>query len=183
MEPAAQRIFDEIAGGPRGLVEGPLRVWLHSPGLAEPAQRLGLHCRYGSALEPRISELVIITIGAFWQAGFEWHVHLPLALAAGVSEAAAAAIHAGRPPAFNKTDEAVAHDFARSLIADRCVPDELFARAVAEFGERGVVDLVGIVGYYSFIAMTIRAFDVETPGGDPFSPQGDGAGFQAGGAA
>ncbi|MEI2734951.1 MAG: carboxymuconolactone decarboxylase family protein [Rhodoblastus sp.] len=79
-----KRIHDEIASGPRGKVEGPLRVWLTSAGLADKAQALGAFCRYGTSLPPRLSELAILVTGAYWRAGFEWHVHAPIGVAAGL---------------------------------------------------------------------------------------------------
>jgi len=94
LTPAQRKVHDAIIAGPRGRVEGPLRVWIMSPELAERAQELGAFCRYGTSLPPRLSELAILTTGAFWQAGFEWHAHAPIALKAGVSADALEAIRA-----------------------------------------------------------------------------------------
>ena len=74
-----QAVFDDIRSGPRGLVEGPLRVWLQSPAFAERAQKLGAFCRYGTRLPARLSELAIVIVGAHWRSGFEWSVHAPIA--------------------------------------------------------------------------------------------------------
>ena len=87
LDPEQKRIHDEIASGPRGKVEGPLRVWLTSPALADKAQALGAFCRYGTSLPPRLSELAILVMGACWQAGFEWFVHAPIAVKAGLTKA------------------------------------------------------------------------------------------------
>ena len=168
MDAAQCAVFDRIATGPRGRVEGPLRVWLHSPELADRSQALGAFCRYGTSLPPRLSELAIITIGGYWRAGFEWHVHAPIAQAAGIAATAIAAIKADRTPDLPRDDEAIVYGFTRALIAERRVPLALFTRARERLGERGTIELVGIIGYYSYIAMTIVAFDVDTPGGDPF---------------
>lgn len=168
LDPAQRTVFDRIAGGPRGRVEGPLRIWLHSPALAERSQALGAFCRYDSSLPPRLSELAIITIGAYWRAGFEWHIHAPIAEDAGIARATIAAIKAGDDPHLLPEDERIVFDFTRALIVTRRVPTDVFQAAEAAFGTRGVVDLVGVIGYYSYIAMTITAFEVETPGGDPF---------------
>ena len=87
-----QAVFDRIRSGPRGVVEGPLRVWIQSPAFAERAQELGAFCRYGSRLPPRLSELAILIVGAHWRSGFEWHAHAPIAAREGVSALAIEAI-------------------------------------------------------------------------------------------
>lgn len=165
-----KRIFDAIVNGPRGRVEGPLLVWLHSAGLADKAQALGAFCRFGTSLPPRLSELAIIVTGAFWASRFEWATHAPIAAEAGVDPAAIEAIRTGGAPVFARDDEALVHEFATALHRDRRVEDALYARAVAALGTAGVVELVGILGYYTLICMTINAFNVPLPEGaeDPF---------------
>ncbi len=158
-------IYDAIVNGPRGRVEGPLKVWLTSPELADKAQQLGAFCRFRTSLEPRLSELAILVTGRVWTAQFEWSVHKPIALAAGVSEAVVEALRTRRTPPFEHQDERVVHDFADTLHRDRKIPDELYAEAVEVLGERGVVDLVGLLGYYTLISMTITAFNVPLEGG------------------
>ncbi len=166
-----RRVYDDILNGPRGKVEGPLRVWVNSPGLADRAQALGAFCRYGTVLEPRLSELAIITTGAYWRAGFEWYVHAPIALAAGLSAEHVEKIRRRADPAFEKADEAAVHAFVRELLDAKAVSEASYARARDLLGERALVDLVGIVGYYGFICMTINAFEVPIPGeaADPFA--------------
>lgn len=167
-----QAVFDAIASGPRGVVEGPLRVWLHSPELADKAQALGAFCRYGASLPPRLSELAILATGAFWRSGFEWAVHAPIAVRAGVRQEVVEAIRTGLPPAFENEDEEIVYDFARRLHEDHEVPDGVYRRACAALGTRGVVELVGLLGYYTLISMTINAFKVPLPDGaaEPFPP-------------
>jgi len=171
LSPEQQRIHDAILSGPRGVVEGPLRVWLQSPGLADKAQALGAFCRYGTSLPPRLSELAILTTGAYWQAGFEWAVHAPIAARAGVTAPVIEAIRLGRTPDFVHEDEAAVHAFTHMLHSQRRVDDATYARAVACLGVPGVVELVGILGYYTLISMTINAFKVPLPEGaaDPFT--------------
>lgn len=170
LSPEQRRIFDAIASGPRGKVQGPLRVWLQSPMLADRGQALGAFCRFGSSLEPRLSELAILITGAYWKAGFEWHVHAPIGLQAGLDPAAVEAIRVRGTPSFARNDEAAIHDFARELLDRKRVSEPTYQRAKKELGERGVVDLVAILGYYGLISMTINAFEVELPLGakDPF---------------
>ena len=166
-----KRIHDDIVSGPRGVVEGPLLVWLQSAGLAGTAQALGAFCRFGTSLPPRLSELAILVTGAFWTSGFEWATHAPIAEKAGLDPAAIEAIRTGGTPVFTHDDEALVHDFAIALHRDHRVDDALYARAEAALGTAGVVELVGILGYYTLICMTINAFNVPLPEGaqDPFS--------------
>lgn len=163
LSPEQRRIYDTISSGPRGKVEGPLQVWLTSPGLAENAQALGEFARYRTSLPPRLSELAIIVTGAYWRAGFEWHVHAPIAENAGIAADAIEAIRTGKRPNFENEDEAAVHDFARELLDQRAVSDETYARAQCLLGDVGVVDLVGVLGYYGLISMTIKAFQVSIP--------------------
>jgi 4-carboxymuconolactone decarboxylase len=171
LSPEQQRVYAAIKSGPRGVVEGPLRVWLNSPELADRAQALGAFCRYGTTLAPRLSELAIITTGAYWQAGFEWAVHAPIAVQAGLDPRVVETIRTGELPVFERADEAAVHAFADELLHCRKVSDETYRRAEKEIGRRGVVELVGILGYYGLISMTIVAFEVPPPDGkpDPFA--------------
>jgi 4-carboxymuconolactone decarboxylase len=171
MSDAQRRVHDAILAGPRGAVQGPLRVWLNSPDFAERAQALGAYCRYASALPPRLSELAILIVGAFWKAGFEWQAHAPAGLAAGLDADVLEAIRTGREPAFEREDEAAVHALCRELLQERRMSEPTFAHARKLLGVQGVVDLVGIVGYYGLICMTIVGFEVALPDGvaDPFA--------------
>lgn len=160
-----RRIHDAIASGPRGRVRGPLAMWLHRPGLAEHAQALGQYCRYDSSLPPRLSELAILTMAAWWRSSFEWWAHQPIAVQAGLDAAVAEQIRAGDVPEFQQPDESVVYRFVRSLLETRQVPDALYQEAVQILGPDRVVDLVGIAGYYTLISMTINVFDIQPPDG------------------
>lgn len=173
LNPAQKAAYDRIASGPRGRVEGPLRVWVRSPELAEKAQALGAFCRFGSSLEPRLSELAILVTGAHWRSGFEWFIHAPIGIAAGLDAAAVEAIRRGDKPALAKADEAAVYAFSRELLETKRVSQGTYDAAKAALGETGVIDLVGILGYYGLISMTINAFEVPVPPGetDPFAGQ------------
>jgi 4-carboxymuconolactone decarboxylase len=160
-----RRIWDEIASGPRRSVPPPLQIWLRSPQLAENAQRLGAFCRYGTTLEPRLSELAILMTARHWTAHYEWHHHEIFALKAGLDPAIIAAIAERRTPDFTREDERVLYDFCSVFYRDHKVDDANYARALAQFGERGVVELVGIMGYYALISMTLNVFEVPVPEG------------------
>jgi 4-carboxymuconolactone decarboxylase len=170
LTPRQREVHDAIAGSKRGRVEGPLRVWLQSPELADRAQALGAFCRYETQLPPRLSELAILVTGAFWKAGFEWAVHAPIAAAAGLAPETIEAIRTGAPPNFSEADEAAVYAFASRLHCCHKVDAETYAQAIAALGTEGVVELVGILGYYTLISMTINAFEVPLPNdaADPF---------------
>jgi 4-carboxymuconolactone decarboxylase len=172
LSPDQRKVYDTILAGPRGHVVGPLRVWLQSAELADRAQALGAFCRFGTSLPPRLSELAILVTGAHWRAAFEWHAHAPMGLKAGLDAAAIEAIRVGQKPNLTKSDEIAVHDFARELLDTRKVSDATYSRAVAALGQTGVVELVGILGYYGLISMTINAFEVPLPEGAP-QPFGD----------
>ena len=161
-----RRIADEIAAGPRGKVQGPLKVWLHSPALADKAQRLGQFCRYESSLPTHLSELAILVTGRFWGAEFEWYAHKKIGLNAGLDPELVEAIRQRKAPSFKGDAERIVYEFATQLHRDHRVGDATYAEAMAEFGETAVVDLVGILGYYTLISMTLNTFHVPLPDGE-----------------
>ena len=163
---AEQRaVHDRISSGPRGGVRGPLALWLHRPELADNAQALGRCCRYETCLPPRLSELAILTTARIWDAAYEWQAHLQPAREAGLSEEVIVALEEDKNPAFHNPDEELVYSFTRELNLTKAVSDDLYARTVAGLGPDATVDLVGVLGYYSLISMTIKAFDVLPPDG------------------
>ena len=164
--PEQKKVHEAILAGPRGKVVGPLKVWLKNPGLAEHAQALGAYCRFGSSLEPRLSELAICITGSHWKANYEWYAHAPLAMKAGIEPTAIEAIRVGSTPKFSKSDEQAIYDFVSELVKTKRVSGAVFERAKKELGETGVIDLVGIVGYYSLVSVTLNAFELPLPEGE-----------------
>lgn len=156
-----KEVYDAIASGPRGAVVGPLAVWLNRVKLADTAQKLGQYCRYDSSLEPRLSELAILVTARIWDAAFEWQSHEPPARAAGLDHDIIEALRNDQEPVFDKPDEAVVYEVARTLNLQRGISDDLYNRAETLLGKDGLVDLIGVLGYYSLISMTIKAFDVD----------------------
>lgn len=171
LSPAQARVAEAIVSGPRGRLDGPLAVWLNSAELADRAQQLGAFCRYGTTLEPHVSELLILVMGAYWGAGLEWAIHAPIAREAGIAPSIIDALAAHEQPEFTCPMQLAAFDFASELLAHKRVVDTTYANAIAQFGQRGVVELVGILGYYSLISMTINAFEIPVPEGgeNPFA--------------
>ncbi len=165
---AAQRsAAREIVGGRRGELSGPFIPGLRSPEFMRRLQALGEYLRYDNALEPRLREMVILLTAREWTQRFEWHVHMPLARAAGLSPAVIDAIAAGARPREMPPDEALVHDFVLELHRCKSVSDSTYARAVESFGERGVVDLVGAIGYYTTLAMLMNVARTPVPGDAP----------------
>lgn len=162
---ARQReVYDRIVSGPRGEVVGPLRVWLHSPELADRAQALGGFVRYSTVLPPVLSELAILVTARIWSSGFEWVHHAPIAAEAGLPAEAIEAIGRAERPAFGDAAHQAVFDAAVELHRDRRMSDAAYDAVLAAIGQQGVIDLVGICGYYTLISMTINVFQV--PDGD-----------------
>ena len=166
MSDQQRRVYDAVMAGPRGVVRGPVQVWLQNPGLAEHAQALGAYCRFGTCLPPRLSELAIILTAVHWRAGYEWRAHAPMAAAGGLSEHAIEAIRTGQQPRFERDDERAVHRFTLELLDRHTVSPEAWDEAETALGPHGVVDLVGILGYYALISMTIKAFEIGVPPSD-----------------
>jgi 4-carboxymuconolactone decarboxylase len=165
LTPEQKRVHDMIVSGPRGSVPGPLAVWLRRPDLAERAQALGQYCRFDSSLPPRLSELAILLTARHWAADYEWWAHEKHARAAGLADAVIEAVRSERKPDFAQDDEAVVYDIVTTLYRERKLPGALYQRGIEVLGEGRLVDLIGVLGYYALISMTINAFDVRPPDG------------------
>lgn len=162
-----QRVLADILKGPRGNLDGPFLAWIYSPALADHAQRLGAFCRYGTALELRLTELAILTTAAWWRSQVEWQIHEPIARSAGVSDSVIDALRAQQPPTFTRADEQCVYDIGQSLYHTRRVDKALYDQGVARFGEPAMVELIGVYGYYALVAMTLNVFDVRRDSGAP----------------
>lgn len=165
--PEQQRVLDAILSGPRGNLDGPFLAWVHSPALADHAQRLGAFCRYGTRLELRLTELAILTTAAWWRSQAEWQIHEPIARQAGLADAVIEALRQRNVPAFATPEDGCVYAIGMALYHTRRVPDELYRQGVTLFGEAGMVELIGVYGYYSLVAMTLNAFAVDRGGDTP----------------
>ncbi|QGZ63280.1 carboxymuconolactone decarboxylase family protein [Paraburkholderia acidisoli] len=162
--PEQTAVLSEILAGPRGNLNGPFLGWIHSPELAQHAQRLGAFCRYQTGLSLRLSELAILVTAARWQAQAEWYIHYPIALKAGVPETLAEQIRTGAAPEFEDADDALVYAFTTELYDGKRVSDATYARAVARFGHETTINLVGLLGYYALVAMTLNVFEMRAEG-------------------
>ena len=161
----AEKAYEEAAAGPRGHAPAPMAAWIRNPELARRAQKLGELIRYEIELTPRLREPAILVIARQWSAVHEWRVHEKEALKQGLTVEAISAIADGRAPAFENEPERLVYDFTISLVEARKVPDPLYRAGLAVLGEQGVVELVGVIGYYTFVSMTLAAFEIGMPGG------------------
>jgi 4-carboxymuconolactone decarboxylase len=161
--PEQRREAEELINGPRGGLISPFVPMLRSPELMAHAQRMGEYLRYRSAIGLRLSELAILLVARHWTQQVEWAIHAPIALREGIAEATVTAIRRGERPVGLPADEAAVYDFSSELLREQHVSDATWRRAVAAFGEHGVVDIVGINGYYGFLAMLMNAAQTPAP--------------------
>ena len=164
--PEQKRIADAIQSGPRKApLSGPFTVLLHSPTLCDLAQQMGAHIRFKSAIPPRVNEIAILMVGRKWNSQFEFHAHTIFGLEAGLSQDLIDSLAQGKKPANMKPDEEAVYDFAADMLDDGFVSDTNFNRVKALFGETGAADLVGALGFYCLISMTLNAGQVGVPEG------------------
>ena len=167
---AQQALLDSIRKGPRGSkvkIRGPFAVFLHAPGFGELAQKLGGHCRYKTAVLPRLSEFAILMTARLWRAQYEWFAHVPQAERAGVTAETISDLHAGRRPKAAPEDELAIYDFVEELHKARRVSDKSYKKVVDMLGEPATIELVGILGYYVLISMILNVFRMPLPEGEP----------------
>jgi 4-carboxymuconolactone decarboxylase len=165
MTEAQKRVHESIAGGPRGGVRGPFNALLRSPELADRVQKVGEYLRFSSSLPPRLSELAILVNARFWGSKYEWYAHRPLAEKAGLAAAIADAIARNARPTSMQADETIVYEFCTALHTTHAVDDALFERALEVLGERGVIDLIGVSGYYTLVSMVLNVAEVPLPAG------------------
>jgi len=152
-------------------VFGPFEPLMHSPQVMTQARAMGDYLRYQSALGNTLSELVILVTAREWTQDYEWYVHEPIALKAGIRQEICDAIADGRRPVGMRDDEEIVYDFAIELLKNKRVSDRTFERADRRFGKKGVVDLTGIVGYYTFLAMQLNAAQYVPPAAAKLLPR------------
>jgi 4-carboxymuconolactone decarboxylase len=159
-----QAVADFEAARKRPL-SGPFEPLLHSPQVMTVARTMGDYLRYKSAIGTTLSELVILLVAREWTQDYEWHVHHPIALQAGIKASVAEAIAEGRRPQGMGDDEDIVYEFATELQRSKRVSDATYARAEKRFGKQGVIDLTGVIGYYTLLAMEMNMAQYEPPKG------------------
>ena len=167
MTPEQKRIVDGIVSGPRGGLRGPFPAMLRSPEVAERFQKLGEYLRFNSSIPTALNELAILVTAREWSAQYEWYAHHLLAMKAGLPPAIAEAVAAGQKPDGMDADQALVWQFCTELHKTKQVADATYAATKARFGERGIIDLIAVSGYYVAVAMTLNVAQVPLPPGVP----------------
>ncbi|HEY6028753.1 MAG TPA: carboxymuconolactone decarboxylase family protein [Pseudolabrys sp.] len=163
---AQRALLESLRAGPRGKslnIRGPFAAWMHAPEFGQLAQALGAHARYKTALEPRLSEFAILCTARLWKAQYEWFAHAPMAEKAGVKAKTIDELRKGRAPASAAKDERAIYDFIAELYKTRRVGNRNYKRVRAFLSDAAVVELVGILGYYALISMTLNVFNMMPP--------------------
>jgi 4-carboxymuconolactone decarboxylase len=156
MNDAQRKAAEELIAGPRKGIFGPFIPLLRAPELMDRLQKVGEYLRFKSSLEPRISEFIMLLVARGWTQQFEWATHVPLALKAGISEETVGALQEGRRPRKMASDEELVYDFCDELLRTKGVCDDTYRRAVEAFGETGVIDILGVAGYFVTVSMVLN---------------------------
>jgi 4-carboxymuconolactone decarboxylase len=164
MTPRQRELSERIAGR-RGGTRGPFLVWLRSPGLCDRVEALGAYVRFETELPLKYRELGLLLGARHWDAQYSWNAHARKAVDAGIDASAVAAIAERREPSFADEDDEVFYRFCTELLRDHFVSDETFERARERFGGEALVDIVGVLGNSSLLAMCLNAFEVDLPEG------------------
>jgi len=153
-----KKAVELLMATPRGAAgpTGPFIPLLRSPELMNRLQAVGEYLRFHNSIPQKLVEMATIMAARQFAQQYEWDAHYPLALKAGLSPEAANAIAAGRRPASLAPDEEVAYSFVEELLQNKSVSDPTYASMTAKFGEQGVIDTTGLVGYYSTLAMILN---------------------------
>ena len=159
---AEQRAIHDSILATRGNLSGPFLAWMYSPGLASPAEKLGAFCRYSTVFSLVESELLILCVAARYQCLGEQQIHEPIAHQTGLSKQSIEQLRSGVVPLLSDERQCLIHQVATELLNTNRMSDALYKQGIETFGERGMVELVGIVGYYSLVAMTLNAFEMRT---------------------
>lgn len=165
MTPEQKKAADEFAAGRKTPVFGPFVPLLRSPEVMVRAMAMGDYLRYRSVLPSQLNEFAILITARRWTQEYEWAVHQPIAVKAGLKAEIAQALAEGRRPQGMSADEEIIYEFSSELHQNQSVSDATYARALARFGEQGIIDLIGVNGYYTFLAMVLNTARTALPKG------------------
>jgi 4-carboxymuconolactone decarboxylase len=165
MTPAQKMMVEHLVAGPRAGANGPFNVLLRSPEMGDIAQQFGASMRFNSSIPPKLNEMAIIITARFWTSQYEWYAHHRAALAAGLSPAIADAIAAGKRPTGMQKDEETVYTFCTEILNTKHVSDATFKMTKDAFGEKGVVDLIGVMSWYQMVSMLLNTDRYPLPDG------------------
>ena len=163
MTDAQKKAAEAFAEGRGYAIRGPFVPLIRSPEVMLRAKAMGDYLRFKSTLGPKLNEMVILIAAREWSQQYEWNAHHPIALKEGLRPDIAEAIADGRRPAAMAEDEEAAYDLATEILRTKRVSDATYRRAVTRFGEQGVIDLLGVTGYYTFLAIVMNATRTALP--------------------
>ena len=178
LTPEQAKVCAEVTAGPRGRVPEPMIAWLRNPELARRVGSLGEILRFQTTIEPQWLEMAIVMVGRHWTSHLEWTAHKRHALKAGLDPKVLEDIAARRIPKLTDERARAIYDVTTSVLKTGRVPEALYARAIAQLGERGLVELVTLLGYYCVACFTLNTFELGLPANlapeleDPDYPQG-----------
>ncbi|MBM3343093.1 MAG: carboxymuconolactone decarboxylase family protein [Betaproteobacteria bacterium] len=165
MSPAQKQAQAAVLAGPRGHMGGPFSALLRSPELMNRVQKVGEYLRFHCPIEKRLGEFAAIIAARHWSQQFEWWAHKRQAIEAGLKPEIAQAVEEGRRPSGMREDEEVLYDFLTEALKNQGVCDVTYARAVKQFGEAGIIDLLGVAGYYGLLALVMNVARTSVPEG------------------
>jgi 4-carboxymuconolactone decarboxylase len=165
MTPEQKTMMEHLVSGERRGAGGPFNVLLRSPEMGDLAQQFGASMRFHSSLPRKLNEMAIIITARHWTAQYEWNAHRAAAAQAGLNEAIIQSIAAGKRPAALDADETIIYNFATELLTTKQVGDATFKAVKDKFGEKGVVDLIGVMGYYQLVSMLLNVDRYPLPAG------------------
>ena len=166
MSPDQKATYDEAVAGKRGAAPAPMLAWLNSPEMARHATRLGETLRFNTMFPARLSEIAILVTARHFTAHYEWWAHKRLALKGGVDIEVIDAIRDRRTPGFDDPKAAMIYQVAKSLHEGHGLSKRLYDDAVKLLTERGVVEIIGLCGYYTLVSLTLNTFEFGLPDGE-----------------
>ena len=161
-----KKTYDESIASKRGKTPPPMMAWLNSPEMARHATRLGAFLRFDTVFPAKLSEIAILVTARHWTSHYEWYAHKRLALKGGMDPHIIEAIRNRRTPRFDDPKGQMIYDVAKSLHEGRGLSRALYDEAVKVLGERGLVEIIGLCGYYTMVSMTLNTFEFDLPEGE-----------------
>ncbi len=165
MDPEQRITYDESIASKRGSPPPPMMAWLNSPEMAKHATRLGAFLRFDTVFPAKLSEIAILVTARHWTSHYEWYAHKRLALKGGMNPGIIEDIRQRRTPTFDDPKAQMIYDVAKSLHEGHGVAQGLYDEAVKMLGERGLVEIIGLCGYYTMVSMTLNTFEFDLPDG------------------
>ncbi len=165
LTPEQKTLVNHLLSGQRGTLSGPFNVLLRSPEMGDAAQNLGTYIRYRTSVPLKLNEFAILITARALNVQYEWSAHHKYALQAGLSPAIIDAVAIGKRPPSMQPDEEVVYNFTKELVDTKQVSDPTFHAAIDKFGERTVVDLIAVIGYYHFVSMLLNVDRYPMPEG------------------